>query len=107
LLQKEVCFDTETTSLNAMEAELVGLSFAYLCGEAYYIPCPEDQQETEAILQELKPFFENESIFKIGQNIKYDLLVLKNYGIEVKGSLYDTMLAHYLIEPKASMAWTF
>jgi DNA polymerase-1 len=100
LLQKEVCFDTETTSLNAMEAELVGLSFAYLSGEAYYIPCPEDQKETEAILEELKPFFENESILKIGQNIKYDLLVLKNYGIEVKGALYDTMLAHYLIEPE-------
>ncbi|WP_439473742.1 DNA polymerase I [Algoriphagus formosus] len=100
LLQKEVCFDTETTSLNAMDAELVGLSFAYLSGEAYYIPCPEDQKETEAILEELKPFFENESILKIGQNIKYDLLVLKNYGIEVKGALYDTMLAHYLIEPE-------
>jgi DNA polymerase-1 len=100
LLQKEVCFDTETTSLNAMEAELVGLSFAYLSGEAYYIPCPEDQKETAVILEELKPFFENESILKIGQNIKYDLLVLKNYGIEVKGALYDTMLAHYLIEPE-------
>ncbi|WP_288370473.1 DNA polymerase I [uncultured Algoriphagus sp.] len=100
LLQKEVCFDTETTSLNAMDAELVGLSFAYLSGEAYYIPCPEEQKETEAILEELKPFFENESILKIGQNIKYDLLVLKNYGIEVKGALYDTMLAHYLIEPE-------
>lgn len=100
LLQKEVCFDTETTSLNAMEAELVGLSFAYLSGEAYYIPCPEDQKETGEILEILKPFFENESILKIGQNIKYDLLVLKNYGIEVKGALYDTMLAHYLIEPE-------
>lgn len=100
LLQKEVCFDTETTSLNAMEAELVGLSFAYLSGEAYYIPCPKDQKETGEILEILKPFFENESILKIGQNIKYDLLVLKNYGIEVKGALYDTMLAHYLIEPE-------
>lgn len=100
LLQKEVCFDTETTSLNAMEAELVGLSFAYLSGEAYYIPCPDDQKETAGILEILKPFFENESILKIGQNIKYDLLVLKNYGIEVKGALYDTMLAHYLIEPE-------
>ncbi|TFV95564.1 DNA polymerase I [Algoriphagus kandeliae] len=100
MLQKSVCFDTETTSLNAMEAELVGLSFSYLSGEAYYIPCPADQKETHKILDILKPFFENEKILKIGQNIKYDLLVLRNYGIEVRGKLYDTMLAHYLIEPE-------
>ncbi|WP_026956070.1 DNA polymerase I [Algoriphagus vanfongensis] len=107
MLQKTVCFDTETTSVNAMEAELVGLSFAYLTGEAYYIPCPEDPSETQKILQQLTPFFQNEQIQKVGQNIKYDLLVLKNYGIEVKGALYDTMLAHYLIEPegKHGMDW--
>ena len=107
MVQKVVCFDTETTALNAMEAELVGISFAYLSGEAYYIPCPADQKETQAILELLMPFFENEDILKVGQNIKYDLLVLKNYGIEVKGALYDTMLAHYLIEPegKHSMDW--
>lgn len=107
MIQKAVCFDTETTSVNAMEAELVGLSFAYLTGEAYYIPCPADSQETQEILELLRPFFEDESILKIGQNIKYDLLVLKNYHIDVKGVLYDTMLAHYLIEPegKHGMDW--
>lgn len=107
LLQKAVCFDTETTSLNAMEAELVGLSFAYLSGEAYYIPCPADQKETHHILDWLKPFFENEKILKVGQNIKYDLLVLRNYGIEVQGALYDTMLAHYLIEPEGKHSMDF
>ena len=107
MLQEELCFDTETTSVNAMEAELVGISFSYLAGEAYYIPCPEAKGETMAILEQLKPVFENENILKIGQNVKYDLLVLKNYNIEVKGKLYDTMLAHYLIEPegKHSMDW--
>ncbi|MFC3880039.1 DNA polymerase I [Algoriphagus namhaensis] len=106
-LQKELCFDTETTSLNAMEAELVGIAFSYVKGEAYYLPLPEDRAEVDQILAMLKPILENESIVKVGQNIKYDLLVLKNYGIEVKGVLYDTMLAHYLIEPegKHSMDW--
>lgn len=107
LLQKEICFDTETTDLDAMKAELVGLSFAYIEGEAYYIPVPASQKETQEILELLRPVFENESILKIGQNVKYDMLVLKNYGIEVKGTLYDTMLAHYLIEPegKHGMDW--
>jgi DNA polymerase-1 len=107
LLQKEICFDTETTSLDAMNAELVGLSFSYVEGEAYYIPLEADQNEAKEVLELLRPVFENESILKIGQNIKYDLLVLKNYGIEVKGTLYDTLLAHYLIEPegKHGMDW--
>lgn len=107
LLQKEICFDTETTDLDAMKAELVGLSFAYIEGEAYYIPVPASQKETQEILELLRPVFKNESILKIGQNVKYDMLVLKNYGIEVKGTLYDTMLAHYLIEPegKHGMDW--
>ncbi|RAI94789.1 DNA polymerase I [Algoriphagus yeomjeoni] len=106
-IQKELCFDTETTSVNPMEAELVGISFAYVTGEAYYIPCPESREETLKILALLKPVFENEAILKIGQNIKYDILVLKNYDIEVKGVLYDTMLAHYLIDAdgKHSMDW--
>ena len=106
-LQDEICFDTETTDLDAMKAELVGLSFAYVPGEAYYIPVTSDLQETQEILEVLRPIFENESILKIGQNVKYDMLVLKNYGIEVKGTLYDTMLAHYLIEPegKHGMDW--
>lgn len=99
LLQDEVCFDTETTALESKDAELVGLSFAYQVGEAFYVPVPADQEETKKILQIFKPFFEKESIVKIGQNIKYDILVLKNYGIEVKGPLFDTMIAHYLLEP--------
>lgn len=107
LYQSEICFDTETTSVNPNEAELVGISFAYLPGEAYYLPFPDDEQKAKEILNWLKPVFENDDIIKIGQNVKYDLLVLKNYGIEVKGVLYDTMLAHYLIEPegKHSMDW--
>jgi len=107
LRQKEICFDTETTSLDAMQAELVGLSFSYLPGEAYYVPVSENQSETQEILEILRPVLESESITKIGQNVKYDMLVLKNYGIDVKGTLYDTMLAHYLIEPegKHSMDW--
>ena len=107
LLQKEICFDTETTSLDAMNAELVGLSFSYVEGEAYYLPLEEDRKEAQALLEILRPVLENPAILKIGQNIKYDLLVLKNYGIEVKGTLYDTLLAHYLIEPegKHGMDW--
>lgn len=105
--QDEVCFDTETTDLDAMKAELVGLSFSYIPGEGYYIPVGPDQEQTQEILEILRPFFENESILKIGQNVKYDMLVLKNYGMEVKGKIYDTMLAHYLIDPdgKHGMDW--
>lgn len=99
-IQKEFCFDTETTSVNAMEAELVGIAFSYVEGEAFYLPLPEDPKAAQVILELLRPVLENEEITKIGQNIKYDLLVMKNYGIEVKGILYDTMLAHYLIEPE-------
>nr|MBI1230407.1 DNA polymerase I [Cytophagales bacterium] len=107
LQQKEICLDTETTSVNANEAELVGISFAYIPGEAYYLPVPPNETAAGEILEWLKPVFESENIIKIGQNIKYDLLVLRNYGLSVKGPLYDTMLAHYLIEPegKHSMDW--
>jgi DNA polymerase I len=99
LLQDEVCFDTETTSINAVDAELVGMSFSYQPGEAYYVPFPEGKKEIIALLDPFMPFFESEKIIKIGQNIKYDMLVLKKYGCEVKGALFDTMLAHYLIDP--------
>jgi len=99
LLQDEVCFDTETTSISAIDAELVGMSFSYQVGEAYYVPVPADKKKIESILAGFKPFFENEKIVKIGQNIKYDMLVLKKYGCEVKGALFDTMIAHYLIDP--------
>ena len=96
--QKEICFDTETTHIDPNEAELVGLSFSFKKGEGYYVPCPADQEVTKKILQHFIPLFNDESKIWIGQNIKYDLIMLKWYGIEVKGKLFDTMLAHYLIE---------
>jgi DNA polymerase-1 len=98
--QDEFCFDSETTSIDAVEAEIVGLSFAYYAGEAFYVPIPSDQAEAQSIINEFKKVFENESIRKIGQNIKYDLMVLKNYDIVLKGRMFDTMLAHYIIEPE-------
>lgn len=99
--EKSICFDTETTSLNTFESELVGISISIKENEGFYIPCPANKQQTQAIIEQLRPILENENITKIGQNIKYDLLVLKNYNIELKGILWDTMLAHYLIEPDA------
>lgn len=99
LQQTEVCFDTETTSLSIIDAELVGIAFSFKKYEGFYIPIPPEKEEAIKILSILSPFFENENIVKIGQNIKYDLHVLKNYGIEVKGKLFDTMLAHYLLHP--------
>ncbi|MEN9656407.1 MAG: polymerase, partial [Bacteroidota bacterium] len=97
--QKSVCFDTETTGLDALHAELVGISFSYEKGKGFYIPFPENQTEAQTLIEKLIPFFENENIEKIGQNLKYDLKVLSNYGITVKGRLFDTMIAHYLINP--------
>lgn len=96
LLQKEFCFDTETTSVDAFEASLVGISFSWRKGEGYYVPL---NSEAETIIQEFKEPLENQAITKIGQNLKYDIMVLKNYGIYIQGPLFDTMLAHYLIEP--------
>lgn len=100
-MQEEFCFDTETTHISAMEAELVGLSFCYVPGEAYYVPVSENPEEVKELLSIFNPVFENEKIRKIGQNLKYDMLVLKKYGTRVKGELFDTMLAHYLIDPDA------
>ena len=99
-LQDSICFDTETTNIDAVEAELVGMSFAYRAGEGYYVPVPANQSEAQAIVNEFKVIFENENIEKIAQNIKYDLMVLTHYGVEMKGKTYDTMLAHYIIEPE-------
>ncbi len=99
LLQERVSFDTETTGTDANLADLVGLSFAIKPNEGYYVPLPPDRSITLAILEEFKVVLENELIVKIGQNIKYDMLVLKWYGVELKGKLFDTMLAHYLIDP--------
>ena len=99
--QKEFCFDTETTGLDANEAELVGLSFSYKSGEAFYVPVPASRKEAQEVVESFRAVFENGQIGKIGQNLKYDLMVLMNYGVEVKGFLYDTMLSHYLLEPDA------
>ncbi|SRX72270.1 DNA polymerase I [Aequorivita antarctica] len=97
--QKSVCFDTETTGLNPLEAELVGIAFSWEKGKGFYIPFPENREEAQQLLEELRPFFEDETIQKIGQNLKYDIKVLAKYNISVKGKLFDTMLAHYLINP--------
>jgi DNA polymerase-1 len=97
--QTSVCFDTETTGLDALHAELVGVSFAYEKGKAFYVPFPESQEEAQVLIEKFRPFFENENIEKVGQNLKYDLKILSNYGIAVKGKLFDTMIAHYLINP--------
>jgi len=98
--QDAFCFDTETTSLVAIEAALVGMSFSYRKGEAFYVPFPEDPEACQAQADLFKGIFAKESTTKIAQNIKYDMSVLRNYGIEIKGATYDTMLAHYLIEPE-------
>jgi len=99
LKQESVSFDTETTGTDANLADLVGMSFSIKPGEGYYIPVPAERAEAQAIVEEFRPVFENEDIAKIGQNIKYDMLVLKWYDVSVKGKLFDTMLAHYLIDP--------
>jgi len=97
--QPSICFDTETTGTDAHNVELVGISFSFRLHEAYYIPVPENYNEAQAVASEFKEIFENESIEKVGQNIKYDMSVLKWYDIEIKGKFFDTMIAHYLIQP--------
>ncbi|NCU05631.1 MAG: DNA polymerase I [Chitinophagaceae bacterium] len=97
--QNEICFDTETTGIDANDCELVGMSFSYQPHKAWYIPCAANQDETKAVLELFKSLFADESKTWIGQNIKYDLLVLKWYDVELKGQLFDTMLAHYVVEP--------
>ncbi|MDX8552187.1 DNA polymerase I [Tenacibaculum sp. 1B UA] len=97
--QNSVCFDTETTGLKALEVELIGIAFSWEAGKGYYVSFPENQEETATILEEFRPFFETETIEKIGHNLKYDIKVLSNYNMPVKGKLFDTMIAHYLINP--------
>lgn len=97
---KVFCFDTETTGLNVSEAELVGIAFSLQAHEAYYVPVPKDQEAAHALVAEFKAVFEDANIEKIGQNIKYDVLMLCWYGVEVKGKYWDTMLMHYLLEPQ-------
>jgi len=98
--QKEVCFDSETTGVDPLESEMVGLSFAFREGEAYYVPVSPDREQASKEIAVFKPIFEDASIAKIGQNIKYDILQLRQYGIRVKGKLFDTMIAHYLLNPE-------
>ena len=97
---KTVCFDTETTSTNALDAEIVGLSLSFNEGEAFYIPMPAEREKATTRLNLLKEIFENEDVEKVGQNIKYDITILANYGIEVRGKLFDTMIAHYILQPE-------
>lgn len=92
--------DTETTSINAIDAELVGLSFSIKENEAYYIPIPKNREDAQKIVNIFKPVYENEKILKIGQNIKYDLEVLRNYGVTLRGKMFDTMIAHYILQPE-------
>jgi DNA polymerase-1 len=95
-----IALDTETTSVDAMNAELVGLSFSIAENSAYYIPIPANREEAQSILEEFRPIYENEHTLKVGQNIKYDMIVLHNYGITVRGPLFDTMIAHYVLQPE-------
>lgn len=97
--QKSVCFDTETTHIKSLEASLVGIAFSWESKKGYYVPFTQNKDEAQKMLEEFRPFFESESIEKIGQNLKYDIKVLSNYGMQVKGPLFDTMIAHYLINP--------
>ncbi len=101
LLTSEILsLDTETTGTEPMEAELVGMSFSIAENEAFYVPVPSDRSEALKIVNEFRPVFENEKSLKVGQNIKYDMIVLQNYGVEVKGALFDTMIAHYVLQPE-------
>jgi len=97
--QKSFCFDTETTGLNPNDSELVGISFSWKAHEAWYLPLPDNYHKTQEVMLAFKPLFEDPKIGKIGQNLKFDISILKWYDIQVKGALFDTMLAHYLLEP--------
>ncbi|MGE4433110.1 MAG: DNA polymerase I [Bacteroidales bacterium] len=98
--QNSVCLDTETTHIDAMRAELVGMSFSWKKNEAWYLPFPSERKEAIQLLEKMKPFFDRSDLELVGQNLKYDLLVLRSYGIQINASLFDTMLAHYLIQPE-------
>lgn len=107
LNEKSVCFDTETTDINALHANLVGMSFSFKAREAYYVAVPKDPHEAQSIVNEFKPFFESETIEKIAHNMKYDIQVLHRYGVEFAGPLFDTMIAHYLIQPESKQGMDF
>ncbi len=97
---KEVCFDTETSGVDPLQCSLVGMSFSVKKGKAFYIPCPADEKECKKFLEQFATLFENKDITWIGQNLKFDYLVLKNHGYDLAGNVFDTMLAHYVIEPE-------
>ena len=96
---KAFCFDTETTGLDTQSDQLVGLSFSFKAGEAWYVPVPADKKKALSLVHEFKPVFANEAILKIGQNMKFDILILSRYDLEIKGDYFDTMVAHYLVQP--------
>ena len=100
LTQKVFSLDTETTGTDPIRAELVGMSFAYAENQAFYVPVPADRTEAQRIVDKFKPVFENPQTLKVGQNIKYDMLVLANYGVELQGEMFDTMIAHYVLQPE-------
>lgn len=97
--QKQICVDCETTAIKALEAELVGIAFSYEGGKGYYVKFPEDFEQAKALAQKFKPILENPSILKIGQNLKYDMKVLSQYGLQISAPIFDTMVAHYVINP--------
>ncbi len=98
--QERICFDTETTALHIMDAELVGMAFSIKPGQAYYVPVPEDKMAAKELLAQFRPLFEREDLEWIGQNLKYDLSVMAQHGMAIKGKLFDTMLAHYIMQPE-------
>ena len=100
LTQPILSLDTETTGTDPIRAELVGMSFAYAENQAFYVPVPADRTEAQRIVDKFKPVFENPQTLKVGQNIKYDMLVLANYGVELQGEMFDTMIAHYVLQPE-------
>ena len=107
LTQKQVCFDTETTNIDARQADLVGISFSYKSREAFYVAIPQEYEAAKSIIHEFMPFFQNTGIEKIAHNIKYDLKVLSRYGISLAAPTFDTMIAHYLINPEARQNMDF
>jgi DNA polymerase-1 len=107
LKEKQVCFDTETTDINALHADLVGMSFSFKPREGYYVAVPKDFEEAKEIVEFFRPFFESEKVEKIAHNMKYDLQVLYRYGMELQGPLFDTMIAHYLIQPESKQGMDF
>jgi DNA polymerase I len=100
MAQKSVCFDTETSALEAREAQLIGMSFSWKKHEAYYVSVPNNFDEARAIVEEFMPYFKSDSVQKVAHNMKYDAQVLDKYGVDIQGPIFDTMIAHYLMQPE-------